>query len=285
MRVRYDFSSKFTGKYRKMPTTNKHSVAFSKQAEEVIEKSDIILEVLDARFIDKTRNTELEAIAKKLGKKIIFILNKSDLVDVNELKQNYDLNSIEPYILFSIKNKVGRARLRKLISIEAKKVTFPKARVGVVGYPNTGKSSLINVLAVGKKAHTSPVAGMTRKIQEIKIGKNILILDSPGVIIHEEENSLLAPVVKKQTEIGVTDYNKVRYPDLVVNQIMIDNPGIFDEYYGVKSDGEAEKLLEILGKRWNFVTKGGMVDEDRTARKILKDWQEGKISAKIKASK
>src|SRR3989344_1079457 len=279
MRVKYNFSSRLTRKTRKPSYTNKHSVAFPKQAKEVIRTSDIVLEVIDSRFIDKTRNKELEEEVKKAGKKIIFVLNKVDLIDIKNLKINYDLSSIKPYVLFSIKNRIGRARLREIINIEAKKSDFEKARVGVIGYPNTGKSSVINVLSGGKRAGTSSQAGFTKSIQKVRFNKNIIILDSPGVIFSGEENSLAGKIIKRHVEICVKDYGKVKYPDLIINDIMKEHKKVFDDFYGVDSEEDAENLLWILGKKWNFLKRGGVVDKDRTARKILKDWQEGKIRA------
>jgi hypothetical protein len=277
MKGQYIFSSKLTQKTRKPSYTNQHKVAFTKQAREVIRTSDIILEIVDARFIDKTRNRELEKEVKKAGKKIIFVLNKADLIDVKKLKMDYDLSSLKPYVLFSAKNKVGHTRLREIINIETKKSEFKKARVGVIGYPNTGKSSLINVLSGGKKTGISSQAGFTKTVQKVRFNKNIVLLDSPGVIFSGEENSLQANVVKKQVETNVKDYTKVRYPDMIINDIMKEHKKIFDDFYKVSSGGDTENLLELLGRRWNFLKKKGVIDKDRTARRILKDWQEGKI--------
>ncbi|MBU0977521.1 MAG: 50S ribosome-binding GTPase [Nanoarchaeota archaeon] len=280
MRIKFAYSSKFTQKFRKPPTTNKHSVAFTSMAQDIIDKSNVVLEVLDARFVDKTRNEELEKEVKKKDKKLIFVLNKADLIDINDLKFSYDLTQLEPYVLFSSKNRVGRARLREIILIEAKKSKAKRVMIGVIGYPNTGKSSLINVLCGGKRAGTSPHAGFTKNIQKVRFRDNVYILDSPGVITGGEENSINERIVKKQIEIGAKDYNKAKYPDLTLNEIMKEAPKIFDEFYGVKSRGEIDVLLEKLGKKWNFLKKGGEVDTERTARRILRDWQEGKVVLK-----
>jgi len=281
MRPKFNFSSKFTQKFRKSPMTNKHSVSFTQMAQDVIDQSDVVLEVIDARFIDKTRNAELENKVIKKGKKLIFVLTKSDLVEIKDLKLNYDLTQIEPYVLFSAKGRVGRSRLRELIAVEASRFKKNKVLVGVIGYPNTGKSSLINVLCAGRRAGTSPTAGFTKSIQKIKFRKGVYILDSPGVITGGEENSINEKIVKKQTEIGAKDYNKVKYPDFTLNEIMKEEPGVFDRFYGVDSGGEVDVLLEKLGEKWNFLKKGGDIDTERTARRILKDWQEGKIKKNI----
>lgn len=281
MRVKYNFSSKFTQKFRKSPLTNKHNVPFTQMARDVIDQSDIVLEVLDARFIDKTRNQELEREVNNKGKKLIYVLTKADLIEIKNLKFNYDLTAIEPYVLFSAVGRVGRARLREMIAVEASKFKKKRVLVGVIGYPNTGKSSLINVLCGGKRAGTSPSAGFTKAIQKVKFRKGVYILDSPGVITGGEENSINERIVKKQIEIGAKDYLKAKYPDLVLNEIMKENPGIFDEFYGVDSNNEIDVLLEKLGKRWNFLKKKGEIDVERTAKRILKDWQEGKIVGEI----
>ena len=104
-------------------------------------------------------------------------------------------------------------------------------------------------------------------------------MDSPGVISSGEENSHEGNIVKKQVEIGIKDFEKVKYPDLVVNDIMKEHEGIFDKFYGVNSEGDTDTLLELLGEKWNFLKKKGVIDKDRTARRILKDWQKGKIRA------
>lgn len=277
MRVKHIFSARLTQKTRKPSYTNRHKVAFPIQAKEVIRTSDIILEILDARFIEKTRNKELEMEVKSAGKKIIFVINKADLVKISHLKKIQDLSELKPYILFSTKDKLGKARLTGIINIEAKKSKFKQARIGVIGYPNTGKSSVINVLSGGKRTGISSQAGSTKAIQKIRFNKNITLLDSPGVILAGDENSIVPTIVKKHVEIGVQDYNKVKNPDFVVNNLMNQHKNAFDKFYGVNSNDDPEKLLEILGKKWKFLKKGGDIDMNRAAKKILKDWQEGKI--------
>jgi len=275
MRVRYSFSSRHTGT---IANTNKHRIPIPKMVKEVIRTSDIILEVLDARFIDETRNTELEKMILGLGKSIVFVLNKSDLVDFNELKNSGRLEELMPYVLVSCKTKTGIRDLRTRIKIEAKKIKDRKyVHVGIIGYPNTGKSSIINVVAGGGRAPTSAAAGFTKGIQKIRLSKGVLLLDTPGVMPEKEAPAHRAADAKKLSTIGVKTFDRAKNPDLVVSGLMKENPGVFEKFYGIEADGDVEKLIDELGKRNKLLSKGGKIDTDRTARMILKDWQFGKI--------
>ncbi|MDP1695793.1 MAG: GTPase [archaeon] len=280
--IKYIFSSKKTGKFRKSPLTNKHRVEFPKMVRDVIETSDLILEVLDARFIDKTRNIEMENFIKAQGKKLIYIINKVDLIDLNELKENYDFSELTPYIFFSGKSKVGRAKLRLMIKIEIKKmkISHAKSRVGVIGYPNTGKSTIINILSGKKGTYTSPEAGFTKAKHFIRFNKDIIIIDTPGVFQEKEHPELDIIALKKHAVIGIKIAEKIKEPDMVVAYLMRENPGLFESFYGVDANGDSEVLIEVLGRKRNFLKKGGKVDAVRMAKEILKDWQAEKIKMK-----
>ncbi len=272
MRVRYSFSSRKTGT---IEGTNKHRKPVPYIVKEVIRISDIILEVLDAQFIEKTRHRELEKLIEESNKKIIYVLNKSDLVDIPEVKKGFEFKEIKPYVFFSCTSLIGRKRLRDMIKIKVKQLKIQRqAHIGVIGYPNTGKSSLINLLSGRKSSGTSAVSGFTKGMQKIRFAKSILILDTPG-IIPETENSLLnREDLQKHTKIGVGRYDRVKEPDFIVSRLMQEHPLIIEDFYHIDAHGDAEILLLGLGKKMNFLTKGGNIDTDRAARLVLKDWQE-----------
>ncbi len=276
MRVRFSFSARRT---RKIETGNNHRVPFPKLARDVIRISDVILEVIDARFIEKTRNITFEDEIKAQGKVLVYVFNKADLVDINELKKNVELQELRPYVFFSCKSVIGRKRLRDLIKIESKRKSnnYKTAHVGIIGYPNVGKSSLINLLAGRKSAGTSAQAGFTRGIQKIRFARNILILDSPGVIKEGEDSTTKSSDLKKHAEIGVRTYDKVKNPDFVLSELMKAHPLLFEAYYGIDAKGDVEVLLDVLGRKKGFMLRGNNADLDKTARYVLKAWQNGEI--------
>jgi ribosome biogenesis GTPase A len=281
MRIQYLFSSRHT---RTLKSGNKHRKSVPSVVADMIRICDVVLEVLDARFIDDTRNIEIEKSVIEQGKRLIYLLNKSDLVDITKLKEEAEKKKLFPYIIMSSKSGVGKGKLMERIKIEAKRglkdKKFEIARVGLVGYPNTGKSTMINFLTNRHDARTSAKAGFTKGLQKISLAKNILLLDTPGIIPAKEDSKIEQENIKKHTKINVETYDRIKNPELAVSELMKSHAGLFESYYNIKADGDSEKLIEEIGKKNNFMAKGGIINTDRAARLIIKEWQFGKIRAK-----
>lgn len=278
VRVRYSFSSRRTGH---LENIRKQKQEFPEVVRKLIESSDIILEVIDARFIKETRDKDLEKEIKKQGKRIIFVLNKSDLIDKDKLDEKI-LVEIYPYVLISSKTRRGSKDLRSRIKIESKKIEKPvntlgKITVGVIGYPNTGKSSVINLLIGKHKAGTASEAGYTKGIQKLKLGPDIFLIDSPGIIPKKEYSQVEEEKISRHAKVGGRSYSQVKNPGFVIAKIIKDHKNTLERHYGIEAKGDSEILIEELGKKKGFLKKAGEIDEDKTARLILKEWQEGKI--------
>ena len=279
MRVRYSFSSRRTGHIENM---RKQREKYPVLAEKIIQMSDIILEVLDSRFIAETRNPELEEKIKKQNKKIIYVFNKSDLIDLKKADTE-EIASLNPKAFVSCPTRRGMRELRNKIKITSQKVekTADKDKritVGVIGYPNTGKSSVINLITGKTSAGVGADAGFTRTIQKVRLTPKIVLLDSPGVIPNKEYSTSNVSAMSRHAKVGARSYSKVKYPEVAVNDLMREFPKILENFYNISANGDSEALIEKLGRKRVFLKKGNQVDEDKTARLILKDWQEGKIS-------
>ncbi len=267
MRVKYLFSSRRT---RKMDNIRRQKQEYPTITQKVIDNSDIILEVLDARFIEETRNKKVEKLILKYNKKLIFVINKSDLTNKKKL-------DLYPHVYVSAKTRKGTKDLRDRIKIEAKKINKNRVSVGIIGYPNTGKSSLINTLRGKKVAGTGSEAGFTKGLQKIKLSDNVLLVDSPGVIPKEEYSQTHQEKIAKTTKLGGKSFSQVKNPDIVLANIIKDHQKALEKHYKLKTKGDSEILIEEVGKKKGFLKKKGVVDEDKTARYILREWQEGKI--------
>ncbi len=267
---------------RHTPKLDTERAKYPALADKIVQMSDIILEVLDARFIQETRNLELEEQIKKLGKKIIYVFNKSDLIDIKKMKAK-EVISLAPRVFVSCVSKKGGKELRNKIKITSYRIENPvdtkmkKVTVGIIGYPNTGKSSLINLLVGKPAAGIGADAGFTHGIQKVNLTSEIVLLDSPGVISKKDYSDSNLAAISKHTKVGARSYSQIRNPAIVVSDIVKEFPKVIDNFYKIDSEGDSEILIEKLGRKRGILKKGNEVDEDRTARLILKDWQEGKI--------
>jgi hypothetical protein len=278
MRVRYSFSSRRTGH---LENIRKQKAKYPMLAEKVVRMSDIVLEILDSRFIKETRNPEMEKKIEKEKKKIIYVFNKSDLVDIKKISEEDKM--LNPKVFVSCTERKGIKELRNKIKALSSKVENPndkilnKITVGVIGYPNTGKSSVINLLTGKSSAGIGADAGFTKSIQKLRLNSEIVLLDTPGVIPGKEYSTSDNKTWARNAKVGARSYGQVKSPEVVVADLMKEYPNVFDNFYGIPTSGDSEILIEELGRKKGFLNKGNKVDEDKTARFILKDWQSGKI--------
>jgi ribosome biogenesis GTPase A len=222
----------------------------------VIKESDIILEVLDARRIDETRNVEIEEKARRAGKVLIYVFNKCDLADVDSL--NYKKKELFPSVFISSTKYHGIKMLYERIMIEAKRLGLKRPRVGVLGYPN-GAS----------KARTSSESGFTHGKQYVN-AKNIVLIDTPGVIPYDEKDEMKSALTGMNT--------KFKDPETAVLKVMEEYPGTVEEFYGAEADDDKEVSLENIARKLNLVIRGGKPDTKRAAERVLRDIRNGDIS-------
>ena len=246
---------------------------------EVIHRADILLEVLDARLPEETRNPELEGKIKEIGKKIIFVMNKSDLAsqDIME-KEKKRLQKISPTVFVSSKLHQGTKMLREEI---LKNVSKDQIKVGVLGYPNVGKSSIINVLKGKKSAPTSSFSGYTKGLMDVRITSRIMLVDTPGVIPYMERDEF------KHALIGTKNVQQIKDPENVAIEMIeyLEKKGInVAKFYNSKKGKDELGTLENISLSRKMLLKGGIADTEKMAKIIIKDWQEGKLKVEISKS-
>jgi len=242
----------------------------------VVRKADIVLLVIDARMPEISLNNDIEKIVDKEGKKLVYVFNKIDLVNreqIEQIKKNFQNKEM---FLVSGVNNIGMSKLKDGLFIIASRLGIELPHIGVVGYPNVGKSAIINALSKRAKTQVSAHAGTTRGIQWVKAGK-LRIMDSPGVIPYNKNDEVEIGI------IGARDPERLKNPDLAVNEIIRmflkkDKRGL-ERYYKIKVDDNDsnEEIISKIGKARGFMKKGGVVDENRTLINILREWQTGKL--------
>lgn len=258
-----------------------HMYKASKEVKEVLPEMDLIIEILDARIPFSSENPMLAEL--RGDKPCIKVLNKSDLADpvMTERWQTYleQEKSIKTLALTNQNpDKIQQliTLCRKMIPLQSDSIKVIQALV--VGIPNVGKSTLINILADRKIAKTGNEPAVTRMQQRIKLTDDIILFDSPGLLWPNVENRnsgyrLATTGAIKDTAIDHEDVAFFAasilleyYPDYVPNRYQLENT----------PQSELE-LLEAIGTRRGCLRSGGHVDLDKTAKILLTELRAGTL--------
>ncbi len=246
---------------------------FAKRVGRIISGADIIIEVLDARFPELTRNPAMERRVLSLGKRLILLLNKSDLISGRTAKSHSSaLSKTAQCIFLSTKQRRGGSKLRKAIGSAAK---GKKVLVGIIGYPNTGKSSVINLLRGRHVAPTAPSAGFTKGEQRIRLGEKISLIDSPGVVPLEVRDECELALICAKSPNQISDVEGCA--EFIIRFVRSKNPSALENAYGLPAGTEESELLARIAVARNRLKKGGEPDTYTAARMLIADWQQGKI--------
>ncbi|KAK0624619.1 NUC091 domain-containing protein [Bombardia bombarda] len=245
----------------------------------VIDSSDIILHVLDARDVEGTRCRHVEKYlaAEAPHKHLIFVVNKVDLVPsktaaawIRVLQKDRPTCAMRS----NIKNPFGRGSLIDLLrqfSILHK--DRKQISVGLVGYPNVGKSSIINTLRGKKVAVVAPIPGETKVWQYVTLMRRIYLIDCPGIVppnhLHTPQDLLLRGVVRVENV-----ENPEQYIPAVLERVKTHH---MERTYELKGWKDHIEFLELLCRKAGRLLKGGEPDLDGVAKMVLNDFMRGKI--------
>ncbi|NPD89132.1 MAG: GTPase RsgA [Asgard group archaeon] len=236
---------------------------FDMMVRRMINGSDVVVEVIDARFPSLSRAKRYEnRVLKNRSKKLFVAMNKVDLVP-NKVVQKWKsiLNKEGIYVIpTSARERLSTTILRNSI-ISAVGKDFFYITACFIGLPNTGKSSLINILKGRSSAPVSPIPGFTRALQVLRITTRLRIFDTPGVIPIKLSlaNQVLLGVIRPEK---LPDYMKAAWA--LVHKIDQLNPGILSETYEIEYDSPPEFLEKFAEKRHKR-KKGGGLDLETAA--------------------
>jgi len=245
----------------------------------VIDSSDVVIQVLDARDPLGTRSAMVEEYIKKekQHKHLLFVLNKVDLVPTWVTQKWVAILSQEyPTIAFhaSLNHPFGKGALINLFRQLAKLHTSSKQiSVGFIGYPNTGKSSVINALRSKKVCNVAPIAGETKVWQYITLMKRVYLIDCPGVVPPGKGESDTEKVLR-----GVVRNEHLANPeDYVLEVLARCKTKYVCRTYKLTSWTDHIDFLEQLAKRSGRLGKGGEPDINVISKMVLNDWTRGKL--------
>ncbi|PPQ72806.1 hypothetical protein CVT26_003326 [Gymnopilus dilepis] len=262
---------------------------YLKTLHKVVDESDIVILVLDARDPEGTRSRLVEEEVRRReseGKKLVFVLNKIDLVPRSNAQQwlKY-LRHSTPTLPFLSSASSQRSNLNSSTApslLKLLKAYKPKAgtvTIGVVGYPNVGKSSLINSLKRSKVCAVAAQPGHTKDLQAVQLERGMRILDSPGVVFDDDSYDDGKGAKKSSVLLrNVVKVEDVEDPIAVVEEILQRTPReTLRKIYNLPEFGSTLEFLTMISLSTGRLLKGGTPDVNTAARQVLTDWNQQKI--------
>ncbi len=262
-----------------------HMTAAMRMMEENLKAVDGVMVVLDARAPRASLNNKLNKLFA--NKKVLFVLNKTDLVDVADVKRTvseFQAEGKETVAVSAMDKKAVDllysrifALLKEKLDRNKEKGVFKPIRIMVAGIPNTGKSTIINALCGGKKATTGDKAGVTKGKQWVRL-RELELLDTPGTMPPAFENQTLA---KHLAYIGSMNDANIDFNDLafeLLSELKDKYPNLLKEKYGIENlDVEPIQLFNAICVRRGFLRRGGEYDYDRCSTAVIDDFRKGRI--------
>jgi nuclear GTP-binding protein len=288
---------------------------FDKVYKQVVDSADVVLYVLDARDPIGTRSKEVEQMvmaADRSSKRLIFILNKIDLVPPPVLRAwLVHLRRSFPTLPLRASKPAPNAKTfeHKDLTMKGTSETLFKAlktfaesrqlkrsvKVGIIGYPNVGKSSVINALSsrLGGRAAACPTgaeAGVTTSMREVKLDNKLKLLDSPGIVFPNTEGSrdskaqqkarliLLNAVPPKDVGDPVPAVTLLLKRLSSSEELFAKLMEVYDlpALHSVGSDRTTDFLVQVARKRGRL-GKGGVPNMHSAAQTVINDWRDGRI--------
>ncbi|RHW39667.1 ribosome biogenesis GTPase YlqF [Lysinibacillus yapensis] len=258
-----------------------HMAKARREVQEKLKLVDIVFELIDARLPMSSRNPMMDQVINQ--KPRLLILNKADMADDSETRKWIEyfaqrghmavaINSLEGKGLQKVTKAAQEILKEKWERMKSRGMKPRAIRAMIIGIPNVGKSTLINRLAKKNIAKTGNMPGITKAQQWIKVGKDIELLDTPGILWPKFEDQ---EVGLKLALTGAIKDTIINMEDLAVyglKFLSIHYPNRLEERYGITSvDEELVNTFDHIGKRRKVFGPGGEIDYDQVALIVVRD--------------
>ena len=278
-----------------------HMTKAKRMMEENIRLIDLVIEIVDARVPMSSRNPDIDKLASNKAR--IILLNKADLADdyvTNKWIAYFNskniyclkLNSRDNSGVKQVNNLIQTACADKIERDKSRGIMNRTIKAMVVGIPNVGKSTFINSFAGKASAKTGNKPGVTKGKQWIKLGKNVEMLDTPGILWPRFENqdvgmrlAMIGSIndnILNIEELAIDTINYVynNYPDNIIKRYELDKEAVkasYDESAINPDNSIALYIMEQAALKRGCIKKGNAIDYEKTANIILDDFRSGRL--------
>ncbi len=248
-----------------------------------MEKTDLVIEVLDARLPQASSNPMIEQLRKHRQRPCLKILNKADLADPAATKawlafynQQKDVNAVA----LSCKKPADVAKIPDLAMKLAphRGTALKPLRIMIMGIPNVGKSTLMNALLKKRVAAVGDEPAVTKTQQRLYLGNNMVLIDTPGMMWPKIEYPSDGLMLAASHAIGTNAVIEEEVATFLADQLLVRYPQLISARYGFPTEGiDGVSVVEGIAKRRGFRLKGGEPDFEKAAHTLLLDYRSGAL--------
>ncbi len=263
-----------------------HMTKAKRQMQEDIKLVDMVIELLDARIPASSKNPDIDDLAQNKAR--LVILNKADLADENANRkwQAYfekkgiavilaDARSAGSFKTLS--SRVNEA-CREKIERDRRRVIKNRPILTIVaGIPYVGKSTFINSYAKKAVAKTGNRPGVTKGKQWIRLGKDLELLDTPGILWPKFEDEKVGVNLSLTGSISDNILNLEELSLKLIAFLRENYAGILNSRFGAAEEGTDAELLYAIGERRGCVGKGGEISYEKAANILIDEFRSGKL--------
>ena len=264
-----------------------HMTKTRRQMEADLKLVDAVCEIVDARIPISSRNPDIDNICGHKPRMVI--LNRMDLADPDATARwaSYFKKKGIAAVATDCKSRRGianftpavRQLLHEKIERNAAKGMTKALRIMIVGIPNVGKSTLINQISGRKGAKAENRPGVTRGKQWVSVDKDLLLLDTPGILWPKFEDPNVGMMLAytgavKEDVIDIEELS-CRLMELLWRQY----PEKVKDRYGIEAEPDTPgwELLEAAGRKRGFLLARGQINTERMAKVLLDEFRDGKL--------
>ncbi len=249
---------------------------------------DIVYEVIDARIPYSSKIKDIDELIK--DKPRLLIMSKYDLCDKIETDKWIEyynnkgyyvitVNLLEKSVSKKIIDKTSEILSKLVLKREEKGIINSKFRALVIGIPNVGKSTLINLLCSKKKVETGNKPGVTKNLNWINVNEKLDLLDTPGILWPKFDDKVVAYNLASMTAIKETVIDNIDISIYILNKLEELYPEVLLNKYNIKHVNNEDicETLDIIGKRYGCIISKGEIDYDRVCNIIINDIKNSNI--------
>jgi len=263
-----------------------HMVKAKREIKEKIKLIDIIYECVDARMPSSSKLKGMDDILE--AKPRILVMTKKDLCDLEETNKWIKYYEEKGYkvILLDLTNNDDYKKLIKLTNeivkpIQEKRkdkgLKSKEVKIGVIGIPNVGKSTLINKLAGKKVANTGNKPGVTKQINWLKTNSGFLLLDTPGILWPKIEDNTEALSLASTATIKMEILNMTDIGGYIITFFKNYYKEKLEEKYNIEISDDPNEIFTSLAKKFNYFEKDGEIDYEKISNKVYNDLVSGAL--------